>query len=285
LSFGAQTVSLRLQKIDKLQVDVGRLPADTRGNAVEPAQMRGAKRQHDERAGVIELRLEARHQRQLVGRRQYGPVNLQRCCFDADLRSSRRASQQATQSVLARCHRSRHDPVVPSEIAQVRAFHPAHRMAGSCDHDIMVGEKQLLFHIGRPIWPSKNAEQDVEFAGAQIAQQILIMPIDDLHAGRGIFRQQFLHRVRQDLRGRVRNIADGDAGDDVATHRLQLFETVFDFAERNLAPPSKLGPYRRGGHAARRAPKQASSQLAFQLPCGTVQGRLGNLKRPCGRIE
>ena len=67
LHLGAMAASLRPQQFEEVQMDTGRLPADAGRHAVETAQVRRAERQHDKRRRIVQLRLEARHQCELVG--------------------------------------------------------------------------------------------------------------------------------------------------------------------------------------------------------------------------
>src|ERR1700722_15715790 len=111
------------------------------------------------------------------------------------------------------------------------------------------------------------------------------MAVDDAYVGCRIFRQKLLDCLRQDLGGRVRNIADGDPRNDIASCGLDLVQAVFDLAERDLNASGEFGPVWGRRDTGCGTPVEGPPQLTLQLAGRTVQRRLRNPQRPRRGIE
>src|SRR5712692_9899365 len=150
------------------------------------------------------------------------------------------------------------------------------RVSMTCDHDVVIGEEKLFLDVGGPIRPPQHAVQQVKLSGAQLIQQIFVMTIDDSYPGRWISRQKFLDRIGQDLGGRVRDIADCDPRDDIASCGLELIQAVFYLAQRDLNSSGQFESVWGRRDASWGAPVEAPPQFPLQLAGRAVERGLRN---------
>ncbi len=151
--------------------------------------------------------------------------------------------------------------------------------------DIRLFEQHRLGDVGCPIGAPQHAEQDIDVAGAQMIEQLLIGFLDDVHAGAARLGQKRVDRACETKGARRRQGADRDPRCDDALPGSDLVRPVIEFAHRELELAREFRPLFGCRDAPGAAVIDGAPQIPFELACGAMQRRLRHLNGPCRLIE
>ncbi len=192
-----------------------------------------------------------------------------------DFRRIGRAGENAFERLPARRAARRQDPIMGREIARRDLAQTRQRMPPPHHHRIGIGEQELFVDVARPVRAAQHPEQKVEASAAKVVEQRFVAPAQDLNDGVRVEGEKLVERGRQEMRIRMRDIADGDARGNDALRRLHLVDAVLDFPQRDLETAGELASLPGRRDAVHRPLIERAPEHAFEVARRAMQRGLG----------
>src|ERR1700738_4186580 len=131
--------------------------------------------------GLPEVGFHCREQRDHVAGGKNGFVDFQQSGFDTHSRGMRRTGKKTFECLPARSSTTGQYPIVACQLSQCYLPSAGERVLPTNKNGISIREQKFFLDVGRPGWPSKHPEQQVEIARPKGIEQPLVGPIEDVN--------------------------------------------------------------------------------------------------------